>query len=190
MFALISLTTTALPTLGKTILMLKRAEEMHLHAVNLTGSSIPATIAEAPQTPSATAVPTSSATTLVDASRKGAISDIVVNAIANGITALVQDSIEDDESKEAEDEENEDENKRSILSDVPADVILDIGPILGDDLLSGALVSEEPKAVNDAVDGELGEAPKGEKPNSIRGNWQAGARGMLGGRRAPGQHER
>lgn len=203
-FALISLIATALPTLGKTIPTMKRADEMQLDAVNLTARSIPAAITQA--RPSATAVPTSSATTLVDASRKGSISNIIANAAANAITATVEDSMdddgegEDDDSEDAEDEKYEDEKKRSsILSDVPADVILDIGPILGDDLLSGALVSEEPNDVNGAVDGQPAEASKrdkkGEKANPIRGNGQAGAEGIVGRRRAkyngaPGQSVR
>ena len=157
--------------------------------VPLTKRPIPAAIAQDPQTPSATAVPTPSAVSFMDHTRKGAIGgalgaalpNIIANAAANGITTAVEDSTEegadsgpeDDDSEEVDVGENEDEKKRSIQMAVNVD------PILGDDLLSGGLVTEE----SNAAGGELGETWKWDKGTPVLRNGPVGVAEMVGRRR-------
>ena len=59
---------------------------------------------------------------------------------------------------------------------IPTAVVFD--PILDDDLLSGGLVPEEPRAVDGAVDGQLEETA-----TLVPGNGQAGVEGKVGRRR-------
>ena len=158
--------------------------------VPLTKRSIPAAITQDPQIPSATAVPTPSAVSFMNHTRKGAIGgalgaalpNIIANAAANGITTAVENSTEegadlgpeDDDSEEVEDEENEDEKKRSIQTAVNVD------PILGDDLLSGDLVA----GGSNAAGGELEEAWEWNRGSPVLRNGPVGVAEMVGRRRA------
>lgn len=186
--------------------MIKRADEMQIDAMmapkndpeataemisTLTKRSIPAAITQDLETPPATAVPTTSAVSSKIPAQKGAIGgallgalpNIIINAVGSAITTTVESSMEDGEGEDVgpEDEGNEDEKKRSVP------IAINMGPILGDDLLSGGLAAEEPDAVNGAVDGKLGETGKwdqeGKKDSWVFGRGQDGAWGMAGGRR-------